>query len=358
MNRLMLLFLLMVISSTAYAIDEKPLIIRLGYGLNEQSHQGHAVRYFADEVARRSNGKMLVRTIGDAALGPDIQMQQALIRGTQEMMVGSTATLVDISDQMALWDAPFLFTNSAEADEILDGPIGQQVLDSLENGGLVGLVYWENGFRNLTNAKRPIRTLEDFEGLKLRVMQNDIYLESFSLLGVDAVPLPFSELFFALESHTVDGQENPFSTILSSKFFEIQRYLSVTNHVYSPWVMLASKQWWDDLSDKQRSILMEAAKASRSFQRNHARDESQKAMAALRNKGMQINEFPTSEHLRMQERLCEVHAMIASRVGEGLWLETQTKLAEMRQPKPVFRIFRRASNNVSHDASAGVSPCP
>lgn len=358
MNRLILLFLLTVISFTAYAIDEKPLIIRLGYGLNEQSHQGHAVRFFADEVARRSNGKMLVRTIGDAALGPDIQMQQALIRGTQEMMVGSTATLVDTSDQMALWDAPFLFANSAEADEILDGPIGQQVLDSLQNGGLVGLVYWENGFRNLTNAKRPIRTLEDFDGLKLRVMQNDIYLESFSLLGVDAVPLPFSELFFALESHTVDGQENPFSTILSSKFFELQRYLSVTNHVYSPWVMLASKQWWDDLSDEQKSILMEAAKASRGFQRNHARDESQKAMAALRNKGMQVNEFPAAEHLRMQERLCEVHATIASRVGEGLWLETQAKLAEMRQPKAVFRIFRSATNNVSHDASAGVSPCP
>lgn len=358
MKGITLFFLLLVTSCYSYSREESPLIIRLGYGLNEQSHQGHAVRFFAEEVAKRSDGQMLVRSIGDAALGPDIQMQQALIRGTQEMMVGSTATLVDISHPMALWDTPFLFANSAEADAILDGPVGQQVLDSLKGEGLVGLVYWENGFRNLTNAKRPVRSLEDFDGLKLRVMQNDIYLQSFNLLGVDAVPLPFSELFFALQSRAVDGQENPFSTILSSEFFELQQYLSVTNHVYSPWVMLASKPWWDQLSDDQRSILMDAAKASRSFQRKHAREESEKAIAALRNKGMQINEFPASEHVRMQERLCEVHAVIASRVGKNIWLETQSQLAELREPRSLFRFFRSASSDSMNAETLGVSPCP
>ena len=138
----------------AQAQDFKPRMIRFGYGLNEQSNQGRAVKLFADAVEKASGGKMKVRAIGAAALGPDTQMQQALIGGAQEMMVGSTATLVGISKEMALWDTPFLFNNAKEADTILDGPIGQKVMAKLNEKGLVGLVYWENGFRNLTNSKR------------------------------------------------------------------------------------------------------------------------------------------------------------------------------------------------------------
>ena len=114
--------------------------------------------------------------------------------------------------------------------------------------GLVGLVYWENGFRNLTNSKRPITKTEDLAGVKLRVMQNPVYLESFNALGANAIPMAFSELFGALETKTVDGQENPFNTILSSKFYEVQKYVSVTNHVYSPWIVFVSKKYWDGLS--------------------------------------------------------------------------------------------------------------
>jgi TRAP-type transport system periplasmic protein len=139
-----------------FAQDIKPRLIRFGYGLNEQSNQGRAVKLFAEEVEKASGGKMKVRAIGAAALGSDVQMQQALIGGAQEMMVGSTATLVGITKEMALWDTPFLFNNAKEADAVLDGPVGQKVMDKLQEKGLVGLVYWENGFRNLTNNKRPV----------------------------------------------------------------------------------------------------------------------------------------------------------------------------------------------------------
>ena len=167
----------------AYAQDIKPRLIRFGYGLNEQSNQGRAVRLFAEQVEKNSGGKMKVRAVGAAALGPDVQMQQALIGGAQEMMVGSTATLVGITKEMALWDTPFLFNSAKEADAILDGPIGQKVMDKLQEKGLVGLVYWENGFRNMTNNKRPITKVEDFDGIKLRVMQNNVYLDSFQQAG-------------------------------------------------------------------------------------------------------------------------------------------------------------------------------
>jgi TRAP-type transport system periplasmic protein len=318
----------------SFAQDIKPRLIRFGYGLNEASNQGRAAKVFAEHVEKASGGKMKVRAIGAAALGPDVQMQQALIGGAQEMMVGSTATLVGITKEMALWDTPFLFNNAAEADAILDGPIGQKVMDKVQEKGLVGLAYWENGFRNLTNSKRPVAKAEDLDGIKLRVMQNNVYLESFKILGANAIPLPFSELFSALETNTVDGQENPFNTILSSKFYEVQKYLSVTNHVYSPWIVLVSKKWWDQLSKDEQKVLLDAAKASRDFERKDTREEAAKALADLKTKGMQINEVPASEVARMRDKLTKVNANIGASVGMELWQETQSALTALRARKP------------------------
>lgn len=317
----------------AQAQDFKPRLIRFGYGLNEQSNQGRAAKLFAEQVEKASGGKMRVRAIGAAALGPDTQMQQALIGGAQEMMVGSTATLVGISKEMALWDTPFLFNNAKEADALLDGPVGDKVRAKLQDKGLVGLVYWENGFRNLTNSKRPINKMEDLNGIKLRVMQNNVFLDSFKTLGTNAVPLAFSELFGALETGTVDGQENPFNTILSSKFYEVQKYLTVTNHVYSPWIVLVSKKWWDGLSAAEQKVLMDAAKASRDFERQDTRQEASGAVAELKKKGMQVNELSPAEAARMRSSLTRVYAGIGASVGMDLWNETQAELAKLRGKK-------------------------
>lgn len=317
----------------AQAQDFKPRLIRFGYGLNEQSNQGRAVKLFAEQVEKASGGKMKVRAIGAAALGPDTQMQQALIGGAQEMMVGSTATLVGISKEMALWDTPFLFNSAKEADALLDGPIGEKVKAKLQDKGLVGLVYWENGFRNLTNSKRPINRMEDLNGIKLRVMQNNVFLDSFKTLGTNAVPMAFSELFGALETGTVDGQENPFNTILSSKFYEVQKYLTVTNHVYSPWIVLVSKKWWDGLSAAEQKVLIDAGKASRDFERQDTRKEAAGAVAELKKKGMQVNELSPAEAARMRSSLTRVYASIGASVGMDLWNETQAELARLRGKK-------------------------
>src|SRR3954471_23062926 len=161
-------------STSGFAADIKPRLIRFGYGLNEQSNQGRAVKFFAEQVEKASGGKMKVRAIGAAALGSDVQMQQALIGGAQEMTVVTASTLVGITKEMALWDTPFLFNNVKEADAVLDGPVGDKTRAKLEEKGLIGLVFWENGFRNLTNSKRPVAKLEDLSGIKLRVMQNNV----------------------------------------------------------------------------------------------------------------------------------------------------------------------------------------
>lgn len=317
-------------SFSALAQDIKPRLIRFGYGLNEQSNQGRAAKVFADAVDKASGGKMKVRAIGAAALGPDTQMQQALIGGAQEMMVGSTATLVGITKEMALWDTPFLINNAKEADTLLDGPIGDKIKDKLQEKGLVGLVYWENGFRNLTNSKRPVTKVEDLDGIKLRVMQNNVFLNSFKTLGANAIPMAFSELFGALETHTVDGQENPYNTILSSKFYEVQKYLTVTNHVYSPWILLVSKKWWDQLSKAEQKVLMDAAKTSRDFERKDTREEAAKAIADLKSKGMQVNELSPAEVSRMRNKLTRVYASIGTEVGMDLWTATQNELLKIR----------------------------
>jgi TRAP-type transport system periplasmic protein len=325
--------LALLAQGAAYAQDIKPRLIRFGYGLQEQSNQGRATKVFADEVEKLSGGKMKIRAVGAAALGSDVQMQQALIGGAQEMMVGSTATLVGITKEMALWDTPFLFSNAKEADTLLDGPIGEKVKAKLQEKGLVGLVYWENGFRNLTNNVRPVTKLEDIQGIKLRVMQNNVFLESFKSLGANAVPMAFSELFTALETKTVDGQENPYNTILSSKFYEVQKYLTVTNHVYSPWIVLVSKKFWDGLSNEERNVLMKAAQASRDFERRDTRDEAAKALADLKAKGMQINELSFDQATRMRNKLTPVYALIGTNVGMELWVETQNELMRVRGKK-------------------------
>lgn len=145
--------------------------------------------------------------------------------------------------------------------------------------------------------------------------------------------MAFSELFTALETNTVDGQENPFNTILSSKFYEVQKYLTVTNHVYSPWIVLVSKKWWDGLSKDEQKVLNDAAKLSRDFERKDTREEASKAMADLKAKGMQVNELPRAEADRMRNKLTRVYALIGAEVGMETWIETQNQLMKIRGTK-------------------------
>jgi len=315
----------------ASAQDVKTRIIRFGYGLSESSNQGRAVKYFAEELSKRSGGKLKLKGFGDASLGSDIQMQNALIGGAQEMMVGSTATLVGIVKDFGVYDLPFLFNNEKEADAVLDGPFGEKLLKSLNDKGLVGLVYWENGFRNLTNSKRPITKLEDMGGIKLRVMQNPVYIDMFNRFGANAVPLAFSELFTAMETGTVDGQENPVTTIQSSKFYEVQKYLTISRHVYSPWIMLASKRWYDGLSADEKKILNEAAVASRDFERKDSREASAQSIAYLKEKGMQINELSPAELERMREMVKPAFDKYAADGGADVLKELQGAIAASRK---------------------------
>jgi TRAP-type C4-dicarboxylate transport system substrate-binding protein len=164
-------------------------------------------------------------------------------------------------------------------------------------------------------------------------MQNNVFLTSLHTLGANAVPMAFSELFSALETKTVDGQENPFNTILSSKFYEVQKYMTVTNHVYSPWIVLVSKKWWDQLSKDEQKVLQDAAKLSRDFERKDTREEAAKAVGALKSKGLQVNELSPAESARMRDKLTKVYALVGADIGMDLWYETQAELVKIRSKK-------------------------
>lgn len=281
----------------------KSRIIRFGYGLAAPSNQGRAARFFAEDLARRTGGKLKLKEFGDATLGNDDSMQEALIQGSLEMMVGSTATLTKYVSDFSVFDLPFIFSNEEEADKVLDGELGQRLSRKLLPHGFVGLGYWENGFRNLTNSKRIIKRIEDLEGIRLRVMQNPIYIDMFSSFGAIPVPLPFADLFAAMESGSVDGQENPVNTIQSCKFYEAQKHLSLTRHVYSPWIVTASRSWWESLSPEERSAIEASSEAAREYERKDSRRSTVEALAFLKNKGMTITEISDAEARRMREKI-------------------------------------------------------
>jgi TRAP-type transport system periplasmic protein len=197
--------------------------------------------------------------------------------------------------------------NFRQADALLDGPVGQALLAKLPEKGLVGLTFFDLGFRNVTNSKRPVTKGEDLDGLKLRVIPNPVFLETFRTFKANPVPMPFAELYPALETRAVDGQENPFSVILSNKFFEVQKYLSATNHVYAANIILVSKKFWDGLSPAEQKILKDSATEARDYQRQVSRDMAGKALAALKAKGMQVNELAPAEVTRMRAAVKPIH---------------------------------------------------
>jgi len=281
--------------------------IRFGH-LNNPDHPISAgVKKFAELMAAKSGGKHTVREFPSNQLGNEMQQQSALQGGTQEMTAPAPTSLAGIVKEFGLLDLPFIVANSQQADALTDGPVGKMLFAKLPDKGLVGLAFWDLGFRNVTNSKRPITKPEDLEGIKLRVIPNPVFLETFKTFKANPVPMPFSDLYSALDTRAVDGQENPFAVILSNKFFEVQKFLSTTNHVYTANTILISKKFWDRLSPVEQKLVQDAALEARDYQRKISRDAAQKAIGELRAKGMQVNEVPPAELGRMRQMVRPVH---------------------------------------------------
>ncbi len=301
---------------------------------NQKDHpQAQGAQKFADLVAAKTGGRIAVKLFPGGTLGGDLQTVSALQGGTVEMTVLNAGILAAQSKEFGIYDFPFLFATPQEADAVTDGPFGKKLLDKLQAKNLVGLGYWELGFRNLTNSKKPITKAEDIAGLKIRVIQSPIYIDLFNALGANAVPMPFPELYTAMEQKAVDGQENPPATILASKFYEVQKHLVLSRHMYSAWVLLISKKTWDGLSADERKIVQEAAREATLFERKTIRAFSQTALGELKKAGMQITELPAAEQAKLRTKLQPVLAKYGKEFGEETTSEMMGELAKARGGK-------------------------
>jgi len=303
---------LLCAGAVALAQDIQERTIRVGHLNNPDHPTGIGVRKFAELVAAKSGGKIGVKEFPSSQLGNELQQQSALQGGVQEMLVASTTSLAGIVKEFGLFDFPFLFSNPRQADAMVDGPLGKMLSARLAEKGVVVLGFFDLGFRNVTNGKRPITKAEDLEGLKLRVIPNPVFLETFKTFKANPIPMPFAELYGALESKAVDGEENPFAVILSSKFYEVNKYASATNHVYATNPIQVSKRFWDKLSPVEQKMLQEAAIEAQNFQRVVSREASAKAVSELKAKGMIINDIAPAELARMRAEVKPVHDKFAA----------------------------------------------
>ena len=300
----------------------KDRTLRFAFQNAAEHPQGQGAKKFADLVEQKSGGKIKVRLFPSGQLGGDLQTVSALQGGTMDFTVLNAGLLVGQVKEFGLFDLPFLFESGKEADAVVDGPFGTKLAEALPAKNLVSLGYWELGFRNVTNSRRPVTKLEDIQGLKIRVVQSPIYIDLFNTLGANAVPLPFPELYTALEQKTVDGQENPATLIQTSKFFEVQKHLTMTRHTYNPQIVIASKRVWDRLDADEKKLIEDAAQEAKVFQRQLSRDSESKAIDALKAAGMQIVELPAAEVTRIREKVQPV----VKKFSEGVPEETVKEL--------------------------------
>jgi tripartite ATP-independent transporter DctP family solute receptor len=234
--------------------------------------------------------------------------------GTLDLTLTSTGPLPNFVPDVAILDIPFLFRDYAHARAVLDGPIGAELLQKFPPKGMVALAWAENGFRHMTNSKRPVNGPDDLRGLKMRTMENPIHIEAYRQFGILPTPMAFTEVFTALQQGTVDGQENPLSVITSAKLDQVQKYLTLTGHVYSPAVILMNKAKWDALSSADKQAFADAAREAVKANRARVDEDERRAVADLRAKGMTVNE--NIDKAKFQAQLAPAYADFAKRFGQ------------------------------------------
>lgn len=307
--------------------------LRLGHGIAEEHPLGQGAIQFAKILEKKSGGKLGMKVYAATQLGSEAQMVAAVRGGVQDLVITSTAPVATLIKEYLLFDLPFLLQSDKEADALLDGPVGSKLLELAQPKGMIGLCYWENGFRQVTNSKREVKSLADLSGLKLRVMQNPVYIDAFKALGTNAIPMPFTELYTAMESHAIDAEENPIAIIHSNKFYEVQKYITLTNHAYAPYVVLLAKSTWDKLAAPEREALRSSCTEARDYQRNLSRRMTAELTDKLKKEGMTVTPLAPAEVQKMRERLQPVTTQYTAQIGPELVAQAQQELVKLRSAK-------------------------
>ena len=264
--------------------------MRISISIAQNSHQGVAIDTFAKEVEKRTAGRYKIQSFYSGSLGGERESIEAVQLGTQALAFSSSGPVPNFVPETKILDIPFLFRDKAHARAVLDGPIGQELLAKFDAKGFKALAWGENGMRHMTNSKRSINGPEDVKGLKMRTMENPVHVAAYKGLGIVTTPMAFPEVFTALQQGTVDGQENPLSVIMASKFDQVQKYLTLTGHVYSPGIFLMNKEAFDKLSAADKQAFLDAAKEGVKANRARVDEDDAKGVTELRSKGMTVVE--------------------------------------------------------------------
>lgn len=265
-------------------------VLNFGHTTAQNSHYSLGIQAFAKKLSELSKGKFEIREQAAGALGGERDLIEGLQIGSVELVCSSTGPLGNFAPEALVLDLPFLFKDYASARAILDGDIGKELLDKVSAKGLVALAWTENGFRHITNSSRPINTPADLSGLKIRTMENAVHMEAFRAAGASPTPMAFPEVFAALQQRVIDGQENPIPVITSANMWEVQNHLTLSGHVYSPAIILASPSLWETLSDEEKGWFAEAAKAAVAATRAKVEADEQNGVGMLRERGMNVIE--------------------------------------------------------------------
>ncbi|WP_163557260.1 TRAP transporter substrate-binding protein [Halomonas sp. NO4] len=272
--------------------DMEPVTLRLAHVVNKQDGFHIAATKFEELVEARTDGKVDIEIYPNATLGDERTLLEGMQIGTVEMGVITNGPVANFVEEMAVFELPFLFPSPQAAYEVLDGPIGQELLDKLGEVNLKGLAYAERGFRNLTNSVRPVNAPEDIDGLRIRVMENPVYTDTFRELGANAVPMAWTEALTAMQQGTIDGQENPVNVIHSFKLYETQNHMTLSRHTYAPAIFVMGMPVWNELPQAAQAVIEEAAQEAAEHERRVNAEMEAEQLADLREAGMAIVEEP------------------------------------------------------------------
>ncbi|KKM09118.1 hypothetical protein SY88_20460 [Clostridiales bacterium PH28_bin88] len=257
------------------APEAKPVTLRLGHVVQEKTALHKGALKLAEEVKAKSNGQIIIEVYPASALGGNRELIESVQSGAVDMALPAMAILSGFTNnKTAIFDLPYLWKNESAAEKVLDGPIGQSIFDEVKKSGILGLAYWTQGWRHVTNDKKPIRKPEDLKGMKIRTMENPLHMAHFNTLGASAVPMAFSEVYTSLQQKVIDGQENPYVNIVSMGFYEVQRYITETGHIYDPVPLLMSEITWKKLSPEQQKIIADTVKEITNYERELSRQDA------------------------------------------------------------------------------------
>ncbi|WP_153109201.1 DctP family TRAP transporter solute-binding subunit [Propionivibrio limicola] len=330
-NPLLKLFssLLLMAAFAVHGFEIPDRYLRLAYANNIKNPQFQGAQKLADLVAQKSKGKLGIKLYPNAAFGSDLETIYSMQVGGVDMAIMNTNLLVGLAKEAGLLDLPYLFENEQEAFKVLDGPVGRKIHAALEPVGLLGLAYFDMGYYHLHNNQRPISKFEDLRGLKIRVTETPISIDFIKALGGEPVPMAYPELYNALLKKSVDGAGQPINNIASAKFYEHQKYLSLTRHTYTPQSLLMSKKAWEKLTPEERKVISEAVVEATAFQRELSLENTARQLVFLKSK-MTVNELTAGEVVRMREKVKPVTEKYAKEYGEGLARELFAEIAKVR----------------------------